>query len=75
MKGGVEETSLREGESSAFLKIIHHLIFRTSEAFSKYLEEGSGRVNKDVKFMPDLNFFQTVKLILCDLFGYRVPLT
>jgi hypothetical protein len=66
----IEELSA--GNSSAILKIIHHLLFRASERFTEFLNKS---VHPDVKFMPDETFFKNISLILCDLFNYRVDMT
>ena len=31
-------------------------------------------MHEDLKYMPDGKFFQSIVLILCDLFGFRVDL-
>ena len=66
------QADLEAGNSSAFLKIIHHLFFRASESFTQFIDQN---VHKDLKFMPDQVFFKNTSLILCDLFGYRSELT
>ena len=61
------------------MKIIHHFLFRASDRFSKHIHESAirngGNVHQDLKFLPDMQFFKSVTLVLCDLFGYRVDLT
>ena len=64
-----------KGDPAVFLKMLHHLLFRASEKFTNHIQTHiGGKVHKDVKFMPDKDFFENVKLILCDLFAYRVKI-
>ena len=46
-------------------------MFRASEKFTGHIVEKKG-VNPNVKFMPDPEFYRNVKLILSDLFAYKV---
>lgn len=77
--GEIDEAALQKGTPQAILKIMHHLLFRASERFTSHIHNGASRtganVHEDLKFMPDMQFFQNVCLILCDLFGYRTNLT
>mmetsp|Transcript_15682 Transcript_15682/g.24051 ORF Transcript_15682/g.24051 Transcript_15682/m.24051 type:complete len:235 (+) Transcript_15682:1-705(+) len=69
-------THLEEGDPSAILKIIHHLMFRASEKFTAHITNSVvAGVSSDVKYMPDGPFLKNAMLILCDLFGYRSELT
>ena len=54
------------------MKIIHHLLFRASEKFTKYIEE---KGMSDLKYLNDSKFFKAVGLVLVDLFGYRTELS
>jgi len=67
-----DQAELEAGNSTVFLKIIHHLFFRASESFTQFIDANA---HKDLKFMPDPAFFKNTILILCDLFGYRTELT
>ena len=70
----VSDTDLRSGVPSTALKMIHHLIFRASERFTQHIQE-KYHVHQDLKFLPDQQFYKSVCLILCDMFGYRADLT
>ena len=75
----IDTDALSKGMPQAVLKVIHHFLFRASDRFSKHIHEAAsrngGNVHEDLKFMPDMEFFKNVSLILVDLFGYRVDLT
>jgi hypothetical protein len=71
----ISDKDLQDGNATAVLKIINHLLFRASECFTKHLHEYGNGVNKDLKFLPDTQFYKSLTLILCDMFGYRVDLS
>lgn len=77
--GVIDSDELSRGVPSAVLKIVHHLLFRASERFSNHIHEAAvrqgGAVHADLKFMPDMQFYKSICLILVDLFAYRVDLT
>lgn len=69
---------LEAGNPSQILKIVHHLVFRASESFTRLIQSKLAdgmTVHQDIKFMPDISFYKNICLILCDLFGYRTNLT
>lgn len=78
MAESMNQLKIAEGDPSAVLKCIHHLMFRASETFTDAIQTGLPKgmnAHKDIKFQPDQIFYKSVSLILCDLFGYRVELT
>lgn len=53
-------------------------MFRASNSFTECIQAGLPEglnAHKDIKFLPDQNFYKSVCLILCDLFNYRAEMT
>jgi hypothetical protein len=72
--GKISSQQLADGHPSPVLRVLHHLVFRTSASFSKLIQNSEWG-QKLIKFYPDAQFYSSLKLMLADLFGFRISMS
>lgn len=70
----IDPAALESGEATTVLKILHHLLFRASDKFLNYMER-SGKLSREMMYLPDKKFYKALCLLLADLFAYRCEIS